>query len=66
MKKTFLLLSAATIVFLTSCGSNTNEKAKQDDKSKTDSVGEQKKLDSLFNAAGKNMSGTAKDSSLNK
>jgi protein involved in sex pheromone biosynthesis len=55
MKKALFLLSVSTIVLLTACGSNTEEKAQQDTQAKVDSVQEQKNLDSLFNVAGKNM-----------
>ena len=66
MKKGILLLAASTLVLLTACGPNkVDEQTAPDALVKADSVNEQKNLDSLFNAASKNV-GSAKDSSEKK
>jgi hypothetical protein len=60
MKKTFFFLALTATILISSCGSNTEQKQNDDSKTAADSVKEQKNLDSLFNAASKNVEG-AKD-----
>jgi len=56
MKKTFFVFAASAAVLFTSCTGNSGEKKTQENQTVNDSVKEQKKLDSLFNAAGKGVS----------
>jgi len=57
MRKLFFYFSILIVagVFLSSCGSNATEKMEQASRAKADSLKEQKNLDSLFNAASKNV-----------
>lgn len=56
MKRVFLLLSTSTFMLIAACGTGkVEEQSTPDTQAKADSVQEQKNLDSLFNAAGKNM-----------
>lgn len=60
MKKVFLLLSASTFMLVAACSTGKiEEQPTADTQAKTDSVQEQKYLDSLFNAAGKNVGSDA-------
>lgn len=60
MKKVFLLLSASTFMLIAACGTGkVEEQPTPDTEAKTDSVQEQKNLDSLFNAASKNVDSVA-------
>lgn len=56
MKKVFLLLSTSAFMLIAACGTGkVEEQPTSDTQAKADSVQEQKNLDSLFNAAGKNV-----------
>jgi hypothetical protein len=55
MRRLFLLMSLLIVICIGSCGPDAAEKADQATRAKSDSIKEQKKLDSLFNAAGKNI-----------
>ncbi|MBI2271616.1 MAG: hypothetical protein HYU69_14830 [Bacteroidetes bacterium] len=66
MKKVFLLFSASTFMLIAACGTGkVEEQTAPDTQAKTDSVQEQKNLDSLFNAASKNVD-SAVDSAQKK